>query len=138
MAYKRIFIDSDVLLDVLLERHPYFSFSQRVLTKAKHKGIEMGTSVLVIANIYSIMARTLGKVEAKKNSMRLLNTLKIFALDVGCINLAINSNFDDVEEGMQHFVATQNRCDLIVTRNIKDYKESQIPVLSAEHYLNIT
>ena len=83
------------------------------------------------------MAKILGKVQAKKNTAKLLNIFNVFPLDVECIKLAINSDFNDVEDGMQHFIATQNQCELIITRNIKDYKESLIPVLSAEHYLNL-
>lgn len=137
MGYKYIFLDSDVLLDVLLERQPYCGFSQSILHKGKNKEIEIATSALVIANVYYIMAKILGKVQAKKNTAKLLNILKVFPLDVACIKLVINSDFNDVEDGMQHFIATQNQCELIITRNIKDYKESLIPVLSAEHYLNL-
>ncbi len=135
MAYKRLFIDSDVLLDLLLKREPHYQFSQNLLHKGKNKEIEISTSALIIANIYYIFVKALGKSEAKDKVKILLNILTVFPLDADCINLAINSNFNDIENAMQHFIALQNQCDLIITRNLKDYKKSLIPVMTAGQYL---
>ena len=136
MAYKNLFIDSDILLDILLKREPHYHFSQNLLNKGKNKEIEINTSALIIANIYYIIVKTLGKSEAKGTVKKLLNILTVFPLDTDCINLAINSNFNDIEDAIQHFIALQNQCDVIITRNLKDYKKSLLPVMTAEQYLN--
>jgi hypothetical protein len=47
----------------------------------------------------------------------------------------MNSSFNDIEDAMQHFIAMQNQCDVIITRNLKDYKKSLLPIMSAEQYL---
>jgi predicted nucleic acid-binding protein len=135
MAYKHLFIDSDIFLDILLEREPHYRFGQSLLNKGKNKEIEVGTSALIIANIYYIIVKVLGKSEAKDKVKKLLNILTVFPLDIDCINLAINSNFNAIEDAMQHFIAMKNQCDVIITKNLKDYKKSLIPVMTAEQYL---
>ena len=51
------------------------------------------------------------------------------------IEKAINSNFKDFEDAMQYFSALASNCDLIVTRNEKDFKNALLPVLNGESYL---
>ena len=135
MAYKYIFIDSDILLDILLKRDPFYRFGQKLLNKGKNKEIEISTSALIIANIYYIIVKVLGKNEAKDKVKKLLKILTVLPFDADCITLAMNSNFSDIEDAMQHFVAMQNQCDVIITRNLKDYKKSLLPIMSAEQYL---
>lgn len=114
MAFKCIFIDSDVILDILLKRDPHYQFGQKLLNKGKNKEIEINTSALIIANIYYIIARVSGKNEAKDKVNKLLKMLKVLPLDADCITLAMNSNFSDIEDAMQHFIAMQNQCDVII------------------------
>lgn len=135
MAFRRIFIDSDILLDILLKRDPFYQFGQELLNKGKNKEIEISTSALIIANIYYIIVKALGKNEAKDKVNKLLKMLNVLSLDADCITLAMNSNFSDTEDAMQHFIAMQNQCDAIITRNLKDYKKSLLPIMSAEQYL---
>jgi predicted nucleic acid-binding protein len=135
MTYNRLFIDSDILLDILLQREPFYVFGQELLNRGENKEIEISTSALVIANIYYIIAKALGRTESIDKVKTLLKILKVLPLDGDCITLAINSNFTDIEDAMQHFMAMQNQCDVIITRNLKHYKKSLLPVLSAEQYL---
>ena len=135
MAYNRLFIDSDILLDILLQREPFYVFGQNLLNKGENKEIEISTSALVIANIYYIIAKALGRTEAIDKAKTLMKILKVLPLDEDCITLAMYSNFSDIEDAMQHFMAMQNQCDVIITRNLKHYKKSLLPVLSAEQYL---
>ena len=135
MAYNRLFIDSDIVLDILLQREPFYVFGQKLLNRCENKAIEISTSALVIANIYYIIAKALGRTEAIDNLKKLMKILKVLPFDEDCITLAMNSNFNDIEDAMQHFMAIQNHCDVIITRNLKHYKKSLLPVLSAEQYL---
>ena len=135
MAYRRIFIDSDILLDVLLEREQFYIASQRMLSSGQTGQRVLCTSALIIANILYITIKALGKKEARDKVQKLLALFTVLPLNADCISLAINSNFEDMEDAMQHFIAMQNQCDLIITRNLKHYKKSLVPVMSAEEYL---
>lgn len=136
MTYNRLFVDSDILLDILLQREPFYLFSQDLLNRGENKEIEISTSALVVANIYYITVKALGRTEAIDKVKKLMKILKVLPLNEDCITLAMNSNFSDVEDAMQHFMAIENQCDLIITRNLKHYKKSLLPVLSAEQYLS--
>ena len=57
-------------------------------------------------------------------------------LDDKIIGLALNDNdFEDFEDGLQYFTAIENNQDIIITRNLKDFKKSKIPVMNAEQVL---
>jgi predicted nucleic acid-binding protein len=136
MAYRRIFIDSDIFIDVLLKREQFYKAGQKLLNIRRNEdGTEICTSALIIANILYISIKALGKNEAKESIQKLLNLVTVFPLNADCINLAMNSNFTDIEDAMQHFIAMQNQCDLIITRNLKHFKNSLLPIMSANEYL---
>ena len=135
MTYKRIFIDSDILLDVLLKREQFYVDGQKVLMAGQKGSTVICTSALIIANILYISVKALGKTEAKDKVQKLLKLFTVLPLDADSITLALNSNFNDLEDAMQHFIAMQNQCDVIITRNLKHYKKSMLPIISAEEYL---
>ena len=135
MAYKRIFIDSDVFIDVLLKREQFYKAGQKLLNLGQTGKIEICTSALIMANILYITAKALGKNEAKETVQKLMKSLTVFPLNADSISLAMSSNFIDMEDAMQHFIALQNQCDLIITRNLKHFKNSLLPIMSADEYL---
>ena len=136
MAHRRIFIASDIFIDVLLKREQFYKAGQRLLNIGlREENPKICTSALVIANILYITDKALGKNEAKENVQKLLKLVTVFPVNADCITLAMSSNFTDLDDAMQHFIAMQNQCDLIITRNLKHYKNSLLPVMSADEYL---
>ena len=135
MVFKNIFIDSDILLDIFLQREPFYQYGQKLLNKGKNNEIKIYTSALIIANIYYITVKALGKSEAKDLVNKLLKMLTVLPLEADSISLAMNSNFSDNEDAIQHFIAMRHECEVIITRNLKHYKKSMVPVMSAEQYI---
>jgi predicted nucleic acid-binding protein len=135
MIYKNVFVDSDVLLDLLLRREPFFSFSQTLLTKSKKKTILVSTSSLIIANIHYVLAKHIGKELARESIRILIDKVNVLPFEIDAINLAVNSEFTDFEDAVQHYIAQKYQCDAIISRNLKHYKKSQLPVLSTEEFL---
>jgi predicted nucleic acid-binding protein len=133
MAYSHLFADSDILLDLLLDRNPLYT--QILLYETEKRGLKLSTSALVIANIYYILSKVTGAANAKAQIGKLLNILNILPVESEVITLALQSNFKDFEDGVQYFVAKKYLCQVIITRNIKDYKYSEIPVLTALDFL---
>ncbi|MBK8506061.1 MAG: hypothetical protein IPL46_30020 [Saprospiraceae bacterium] len=75
-----------------------------------------------------------------KDSRSILGKFKVlvnsYELNDKIIDLALNDfDFKDFEDGLQYYTALESQCDLIVTRNLRDFKESAIPVLSPREYL---
>jgi hypothetical protein len=61
--------------------------------------------------------------------------VKILPCNEKIIELGLNSDFNDFEDAVQYFTAIQNKLNAIITRNTKDFKKSEIPVLTAEEYI---
>lgn len=107
-----------------------------MLAESEKQNLEICTSSLAIANINYILTKQIGQIEAKKKVKELINSIKILPFEIESIELAVDSRFSDLEDAFQHFTAKRNDCNVIITRNIKDYKTSEIPVLTAEEFLS--
>ena len=136
MTYRHLFIDSDILLDMLLIREPFWGYTQLLLLESENLGIRLSTSVLVIANINYILEKKIGAPAAKSTIKTLVKRINILSFESDIIDLALNGKFNDLEDEIQYLIAKRHECDVIITRNIKDYKQSTIPVLTAEQFLN--
>ncbi len=132
-----VFLDTDVIVDLLTMRDPFFNDSRELFTLIEDKKISASTSVLVIANIYYLIAKFKGKDEAKKAIIRLRLLLTILSVDPHMIDLALSSGFKDFEDGVQYCCAISNGLDIIVTRNIKDYPadDQKMIIMSPDEFL---
>ncbi len=137
MVYKRLFIDSDIILDILLQREPFSQYAQILFAEAKRGIFELNTSALVIANLNYVLTGRVGKAAAKIGLINFLQTIKILSFEAAAIEKALNSFFTDFEDSIQHFIAQKHHCEAIITRNIKDYKHSEVAVFTAEQFLTI-
>jgi len=133
MGYKHLFVDSDILLDLLLNRDPFHP--QLLLLEATNREIRLSTSALVIANINYILAKQVGAANSRTKIKELIKTVKVLSFEAEVIDVALDSAFSDFEDSIQNIIAVRNNCDAIITRNIKDYKQATIPVLTAEQFL---
>jgi predicted nucleic acid-binding protein len=132
MDYKKIFIDSDIILDVFMQREPFSRASQVLLNVSKTNIV---TSALVIANVHYFIKKHTNKNTAKTLIKEIAEIIEILPFGKENILSAANSDHADFEDSIQYHIAIQHNCDIIITRNIKDYKHSAIPVLTAEQFL---
>lgn len=124
MAYN-FFIDSDILLDVLVERKPFFDNSFALFTAQYNNLIQLYTTASIILNIQYAGNKLLGKTQAKAAVQKILSFIKICVTEKQAIVKAYNSQFTDVEDAIQYYsAAADNSIDFFVTRNIKDYKNA--------------
>jgi predicted nucleic acid-binding protein len=133
---KLVFIDSDVLLDVILNRVIFYTSSAQILSLPIETGFTLCTSVHTLLNIHYFAKKQLGAQEAKQAVTLLTEQLQIISEDVSIVKQAIISDFKDFEDAVQYYAAKSAGADVIITRNIKDYKESTILVLTAEQFLS--
>ncbi|HWZ13698.1 MAG TPA: PIN domain-containing protein [Mucilaginibacter sp.] len=134
MAYK-LFVDSDILLDLFLERSPYSSYTQKLLILAEENQVKLFTSSVIINNLFYFIARDRNKEIAKQSLNLLIEICKILPVDEDVVKFALDSEFNDFEDALQYSTAIKFNCDQILTRNLKHYKKSTIPVLTAEQFL---
>ena len=132
---KRIFIDTNVIIDVLMQRDGYLS-SARVLALAKNEDTTLFVSVLTMANLAYILRKSL-KGDSFYAEMRKLSCLVNVADTTNNHFLsALDLQAKDFEDALQYYCAIFNECDIIVTRNKKDFAFSSIGVLTPEELLH--
>jgi predicted nucleic acid-binding protein len=133
-----IFIDTDVIIDFLIDREPHSREAAIIFTLIEQKKLKGYVSSLTFSNLYYALRKieSHNKVIAKLDSIsRLLTILKV---DQQIIKLAIASEFPDFEDSIQYNCALDyKKIDVLITRNIKDYKGSQIPVMTPAVYLKM-
>ncbi|MDB5017061.1 MAG: hypothetical protein JWQ84_1893 [Mucilaginibacter sp.] len=132
---SKLFVDSDILLDLFLVRQPHYSYTQRLLLLSERKKIDLFTSSVIINNLYYFIARDKDKQIAKQSLNILIDICKVLPIDESVVKLALESEFNDFEDALQYFTAIEFNCEKIITRNLKHYKKSTIPVLTAEQFL---
>jgi len=132
---KKVFIDSDIILDLLCKRNPFYNFAAEVFTLGDTKNIELITTSLVFANVFYILRKLLGIDRAKELLRKLRIIIGIISVDEKIVDLALNSKFSDFEDGLQYFTARENDIKIILTRNVKDYKEKDLLIQTPEEYL---
>ena len=132
---KNVFLDTNVILDFLGERAGFYEPAARILTLADLKKIKIYTSAVSIANTYYLLAKYENH-ESAIEKIRKFNVLcTIATTDDEVLDKAINSNFKDFEDSIQYFSAIASGCNLIITRNEKDFKHALIPVMNPIGFL---
>ena len=133
---KNVFIDTNIVIDLLSKREPFYDESAGLFSLADRKIIELSVSSLTIANTAYLLLRQTKPENAKAILRKLRLIVKVLPLDDKIIGLALNDDsFSDFEDGLQYFTATEHNCDLIITRNLKDFKASKLPVMTARQFL---
>ena len=134
---KKVFIDSDIILDLLCKREPFYDFAAEVFTLGDTKQIELITTSLVFANVFYILRKLLGIEKAKELLRKLRIIIGVISVDEKIVDLALNSKFSDFEDGLQYFTARENEIKIILTRNGKDYKEKDLVIQTPAEYLKM-
>ena len=131
-----LYLDTNVLLDYLQDR-PNARFVENIFIRAHRKEIQLLTSVLNFATLYYFESRAGHTTSKIIERFKMLNRIiKPVDQTVNSYNSAIQSEFPDFEDALQYFAALENKADLIITANKKDFKRSSIPVFTAKEYVS--
>jgi len=131
-----VLIDTDVLLDLFFDRQPFAEYSTEVLNLCAEKKLKGYTTPVIISNVYYLLRKTTKHTIVIEKIKQLLNIIDIIKVDKRVVLNALNSEFKDFEDALQNFSALENgHIKIILTRNIKDFKKSELAVLSPELYL---
>jgi len=132
---KKILVDSDVILDLMLERDVFFNPAAELFNLIEKKKIKASVSSLHFSNLHYIIRKVKSNELAKSVLRKLAIIVNILSIDEKTIELALESNFPDFEDAIQYYACLDNDIDVIVTRNKKDFKSGKLPVMTAEEYL---
>lgn len=128
---RRVFVDSDVILDLLLAREPFFPAAADLFLLFQEGRAEGFTSPVVFANLFYILRQGMSAPEAIATLRKLRLLLGILPVDEAIIDRGLASSFADFEDAIQYYTAVALHLDAVVTRNKKHYKGAEIPILDA-------
>jgi predicted nucleic acid-binding protein len=131
----RLFVDTDIVLDLLQERQPHYPSAAGLFTLADRQKLTLHVSSLSFTNLNYVLRKSMTTAEARKTLSRLKVLVKVLAVDNKIIELALASSFNDFEDAVQHYTATENKINNLITRNLKDYKKASINVMTADEYV---
>lgn len=132
---SRIFLDTDVVIDFLTKREPFSRDILRIFQFGSKKNITLTISSLSISNVYYIVSKIETTQKAIEKIKILLQIIEVLNVDAEVIHQAINSGFKDFEDAIQHYCAKKAQIDLIITRNTKDYKASELAILTPSEFV---
>lgn len=135
---KKILIDTDVILDFFFDRKPFSENSTTILNLCENNIIEGYVTPVIISNIYYLLRRNAKHEKVIEKLKLLLTILNVLKMDKSTIEKALNSDFKDFEDALQNFAAVSfGEIEAIITRNVKDYKRSEIGVLTPESFVKL-
>ena len=131
----KIFFDTNILLDLTLERVPFYKISERLVLNCIAAGHDKILSSLSIANIHYSVKKSFSLEAAHAGVQKILEHFKISSLNEEIVKQAHHANWKDFEDALQYFSALAAGANLIVTRDVKGYEEQKIKVITPEEAL---
>jgi predicted nucleic acid-binding protein len=133
---KKVFVDTNIVIDLLSRREPFFEEAATLFSLADNKQIELSVSSLTIANTSYALLRQMNPTRTKLVLSKLRLIVNVLSLDDKIIGLALNDEtFADFEDGLQYFTAIEYGAEVIITRNLRDFKSSKLPAITARQYI---
>lgn len=132
----KVLIDTDVILDFFFDRQPFSEYASQIFSKCESNEIMGFVTPVIYSNVYYLLRQvaTHDKVIEKLNQLLLITD--VLEMDREVVINALNSPFKDFEDGLQNYAAIKHgNIDVILTRNLKDFKKSKLGVLTPEMYI---
>jgi predicted nucleic acid-binding protein len=117
----RVFLDTNVLLDVLLRREPFYTASAAVWTLVENGRHQGGLSAISFNNSYYLLRRSIGDAAARHAISTMRQFFEVVPLDAAIVDAAIISPVTDFEDAIQWISAQRMGADVIITRNESDF-----------------
>ncbi|MEN8126107.1 MAG: PIN domain-containing protein [Bacteroidota bacterium] len=133
----RILVDTNIVLDLLARRQEFIIEAQELFTLSDKKELKLYVSSLTFANTYYILSQQMKLGNARKILRKFKVLVEVLPMDDKIIDLSLESDFKDFEDAIQYHTAIENEVNIIITRNLKDFKTSKIPVLTAKDYIEM-
>ena len=135
---KNVLIDTDVLLDLFFNRLPFANDAENILSLCEQKIIIGYITPVMTSNLYYILNRSASHTKVIDTLKGLLNIVNILPMDKDVVSKALHSQFRDFEAALQNYAGEMSGIiEAIITRNVKDYKNSHISVLTPRQFLKI-
>jgi predicted nucleic acid-binding protein len=128
-------LDTNIILDIALERQPFFTNSEAVLGFAEQGQIESYISASTISDLYYVIRKQKGRDLAIEFLREIVSFCQIAMVDKTIITMALTTNFKDFEDAIQYSTAILNHLDAIITRNSQDFPVVTPRILTPEQLI---
>lgn len=131
-----IFLDANILVSVLNQEYPVFTYSSRIMSLTEYKHINLYTSPICLAIAYYFAEKKSGRNKAKYKIDLISRNVGIAGVDMETVQQALeNKEVEDFEDGLEYYAALGVGCQFIISENPGDFYFSKIPVLGAQQFL---
>jgi predicted nucleic acid-binding protein len=132
---KTILVDIDIVLDVLAKREPFFASAARLWAEVEGRHCKAYLAAHSVTTIFYLVAKARGKEFARSCISDLLTVFRIAPVKESTLRLALESKITDFEDAVQYAAAKEMAAEFIISRNIGDYKKSEIPATTPDLFL---
>jgi predicted nucleic acid-binding protein len=134
---KRLLVDTNVALDVLLDRQPHAEASVAIWASIETGRCEGFLAAHAVTTIHYLVQRELGAVRAKQLVVRILRVFRVATVDGTVIEQALRLPIADFEDAVTVAAALASECEYVVTRDVRGFRGSPVRVLAPEAVLAI-
>lgn len=132
----KLFIDTNVILDLLQYREPWVNDTIVLFQLAKEKKLELIVTDLTFVNVVYIAQKNCDKKKLQETLVNLKKLVSVVTIGDICIEQALNVDFSDFEDAIQYYAAKKEQVNYILTRDKNGFKMSDIPVMNVTDFLN--
>ncbi len=133
----KVLFDTNIILDVLLDRKPFCEHASYLLSKVERSEINGFLCATTVTTIHYLLSKYLQKEKAIESIHSIMALFEIASVNRVVIENALKSKFTDFEDSVLHESARHAGVEYIITRNIKDFKKSKIPVFAPIEFLSM-
>jgi predicted nucleic acid-binding protein len=134
----KLLIDTNIVLDVLLNRQPYCHDSAKIIILSENEIVESYISASAITDIYYITQKFYKNKRITIDLMKkILKVISVATVTGNNIYQALDLGWNDFEDSVQYIVGESISADYIITRDADDFKNSIIKIVTPEQFLDI-
>lgn len=133
----KVLFDTNIILDVLLDREPFSEHSSYIMSKVESSEINGYLCATTITTIHYLLSKDLDKEISFKSIHSIMALFEIATVNRPVLENALTAQFSDFEDAVLHEAARHAGVEYIITRNVKDFKKSTLPVFTPTEFLSI-
>lgn len=133
---SKLFIDTNIVLDLMGSRQPWFQDAAALFSLADRGKIRLGVSSLTIVNTVYVLSKLDFTINARDVMAKFKILVEVLDLNDKIIELSLHDDsFPDFEDGLQYYSALEWEADVLISRNLRDFRNAALPVMTAGQYL---
>ncbi len=133
----KVLFDTNIILDVLLDRKPFSEHALYLMSKVERSEINGSLCATTVTTIHYLLSKYLDKEKAMDSIKSIMALFEVASVNRLVIENALKAKFTDFEDAVLHESARHAGAEYIITRNIKDFKKTKIPVFTPAEFLSM-